>query len=137
LSAPTNPAPPAQRPFVDQFAQFTLGLLLFLVVDYVLASALASEGSLFAGLAFLVAVAVLAWRMARTRWRWTGLGVATGFALMTLLTGGLCTLFGGHEDYPIGGLFYAAICLVFLAVAAVLGVVRLFTRPRPPATPPP
>lgn len=137
MSAPTTPPPPPKRAFVDQFAQFTLGLLCFLVVDFSLASSLGYEGSFLAGLTFLAAVAVMAFLVVRTRWRWTGLGLITGFGLMTLLTGGMCTLFGSNEQGLFGGLFYGGICLVFLAIAAVLGVVRLFTRPRPPATPPP
>ena len=111
-------------------------MVLFVPIDYVLAASLVEQGSLFTGLAFLAAVVAVAWSMARTRWRWIGLGMAAGFALMTLLTGGLCTLFGGKDDYALGGLWYVGVCFVLLIVAAILKAIQAFRRRQPPASPP-
>lgn len=112
-------------------------MLLFVPLDFFLMVLFSDQRSLFAGLAFLAGVAAVAWRTARTRWRWVGLGLAAGFGLMTLLTGGLCTLFGAKDDYPVGGLLYLGLCFVLLVVAAILQAVQSFRRRRPPSSPQP
>jgi hypothetical protein len=137
MSPPAASSPPPQRSAVDEFGAFSAGMLLFVPVDYVLAASLAQHGSLFAGLAFLAGVVAITWGMARTRWRWTGLGMAAGFALMTLLTGGVCTLFGGDVGYPVGGLLYFGICIVLVLIATILTTVQAARRRRPPAPPQP
>src|SRR6266576_1460500 len=107
----------APRSAIDEFGAFTAGMLLFVPADIVAVSSMDTRGSLAAGLTFLAVVAAVAGLLARTQVRWVGIGLLTGFALMTLVTGGLCTLFGGKDDYPVGGLLYVAICAVLLAVA--------------------
>ena len=113
---------------MDHFARFTRGILLFLVGDFVVAWTLGAHGSLLAGSIFLVVVAGVVWRMARTQWRWVGIGLAAGFALMTLLTGGVCTLFGGNSDAAAGGLFFLGFAILLLVVAAILERVQAFRR---------
>ena len=132
MSVPGPATPPRTQSPVDKFASFTVGMLLFVPIDLLLLVTLSDRGSLFAGLAFLAVIAAVAWRTARTRQRWTGLGLAAGFALMTLLTGGVCTLFGGNVEYPVGGLLYVAISLVLLVVAVILQAVQRMRRPPPP-----
>jgi hypothetical protein len=122
---------------VDHFASFTRGVLLFLVGDWVLMSAFGDDGSLLAGSIFLAVVAVVVWRTARTKWRWAGIGLATGFAVMTLLTGGVCTLFGGSSESAVGGLFYLGISFVLLVVAAILERVQAFKRRKSHSSPQP
>jgi ABC-type uncharacterized transport system permease subunit len=111
-------------------------MFLFLIVDFALVSSiLAEHGSWPVGLTFLAAVVAVAWLTTPTRWRWVGLGASVGFGLMTLLTGGVCTLFGGNSDLAGGGLWYLAICVVLLAVAAIVGLVRSLTKRKPKAGP--
>jgi len=107
-------------------------MLLFVPADFVAVASMDTRGSLAAGLTFLAVVAAVAGLLARTQVRWVGIGLLTGFALMTLVTGGLCTLFGGKDDYPVGGLLYVAICAVLLPVAVTLSIVPWVRRRRPP-----
>lgn len=122
---------------MDHFASFTRGILLFLVGDFVVVWILVAYGSVLAGSIFLVVVAVIVWRTARTKWRWAGIGVATGFALMTLLTGGVCTLFGGNSDAAAGGLFFLGFAILLLVVAAILERVQAFRRRKSTSSPQP
>ena len=127
----------APRSAIDELGAFTAGMLLFVPADFVAMASMDARGSLAAGLTFLAVVAAVAGLLARTQVRWVGIGLLTGFALMTLVTGGLCTLFGGKDDYPVGGLLYVAICAVLLPVAVTLSIVQWVRRRRPPAPPEP
>ena len=127
----------APRSAIDEFGAFTAGMLLFVPADIVAVASMDTRGSLAAGLTFLAVVAAVAGLLARTQVRWVGIGLLTGFALMTLVTGGLCTLFGGKDDYPVGGLLYVAVCAVLLPVAVTLSIVQWVRRRRPPAPPEP
>src|SRR5207248_1162175 len=79
----------APRTAIDEFGAFTAGMLLFVPVDLVAVASLDTRGSLAAGLTFLAVVVAVAGLLARTQARWVGIGLLTGFALMTLVTGGL------------------------------------------------
>lgn len=137
MSAPTPSAPPPQPTAVDHFGAFARGVLLFLVGDIVVVSAFSANGSWLAGLIFLLVVAGVVWRLARTKWRWIGIGLAASFGLMTLLTGGVCTLFGGNSDAASGGMFFLIIAILLLLIAAVLERRQAFTRRRSPPPPRP
>jgi len=136
MTAP-DPPPAGRRTAIDEFGAFTAGMLLFVPVDFAAAASMDTRGSLAVGLTFLAIIVAVAGLLARTQARWVGIGLLTGFALMTLVTGGLCTLFGGNDEYPVGGLLYVAICVVLLPVSATLSIVQRVRRRRPPAPPEP
>jgi hypothetical protein len=81
-------------------------------------------GSLAAGLTFAAATAGMAALLYRSGGRWLAAGVGIGFALMTLVTGGECTLFTTTEYGAIGGLGYFVITVLMLIVAGVEWAVR-------------
>jgi hypothetical protein len=112
-------------------------MLTFVPVDFILMASRTDQGSLLAGLVFLAVIVAVALGLARTRRRWIGFGLATGFALMTLLTGGVCTLFRTNNGYPVGGLLYLGIAVVLVVIATILATVQAARRRRPPAPPQP
>jgi len=128
-------SPPPQPTAVDHFGGFARGVLLFLVGDIVVVSAFSASGSWLAGLVFLLVVAGVVWGLARTKWRWIGIGLAASFGLMTLLTGGVCTLFGGNSDAASGGMFFLIIAILLLLIAAVLERRQAFKRRKSPLPP--
>lgn len=124
MTAPT----PTRLP--DHLLAFALGLGLFTVMDIVVLVLLDTAGSLTTGLAFVGLTAAVAALLYRRGGRGHAVGVAVGFALMTLLTGGECTGFTTLQYGSAGGLVYLVITVLALVIA---GIVRSVTpRERAP-----
>ena len=117
MTAPTSTPTPAGFP--DRLVAFALGLALFMVMDVVVLLALGGRGSLAAGLAFAALTAAGGVLLYRSGRHWHGAGVAVGFALMTVVTGGVCTVFRPMQEGAFGGLLYLVITVLALIVAGI------------------
>jgi hypothetical protein len=128
-----NPAHPLDRAEVaKRIMGLAAGLGVFMVLDFLLLLLLESARSFTVGTGFAVLTGGICFLFYRWGERWLAGGIALGFALMTLLTGGTCTLFSTTSYGEFGGLWYLAITLVALVVAGIARAVVAMTPPRKP-----
>ena len=115
-----DPAQPRDRSDVAQkIMGLAAGLGVFMVLDFILLLLLANARSLLVGVGFAVLTGGICFLCYRWGERWLAAGIALGFALMTLLTGGTCTLFSTSAYGEFGGLWYAGITLAALIIAGI------------------
>ena len=111
--------------FVDKFVRLTLGFALFIPIDFVVVASSAALRSPVAGAVFALLTGALAYLFYRKGMPWYGAGLALGFAVMTIVTGGTCTLFTRSDNYgEFGGLWYLMLTIALLIVA---GIAKVFS----------
>ncbi len=126
---------------MSKLAQAWLVLLGMVVVTgasigtFVVATSSAPDDLLTVGLAFLALVVGLASvAFFLLRWRVFALGLVAGYAMLSLLSGGVCTLLNAQTDTIEGGfLALAGAVLYVLALglaALVLGIVSIVAAVR-------
>jgi len=112
--------------FADKVVRLTLGFALFMPIDFVIGLGAADLRSPVAGLVFALLTGGLAYLMYRKGMPWHAAGLALGFAIMTIVTGGTCTLFTQGQQYgEFGGLWYFMLTVALLIVA---GIAKAFSR---------
>jgi hypothetical protein len=129
-----NPAYPQDRAEgVKKIMGLAAGLGVFMVLDFIMMLLLESARSFTVGVGFAVLTAGICFLFYRRGERWLAAGIALGFALMTLVTDGTCTLFTKKGEYgEFGGLWYLAITVVALVIAGIARAVVAMTAPRKP-----
>src|SRR6185503_18636748 len=106
--------------FADKFIRLTLGFALFIPIDFIIGLGAADFRSPVAGLVFALLTGGLAYLFYRKGMPWYGAGLALGFAVMTMVTGGTCTLFTRGRQYgEFGGLWYLMLTIALLIVAGI------------------
>lgn len=121
-------APPARTDFVPKFLGLAVGLAIFIPLDAGVLALQDFSGSMRDGLVFAAGTLALALVMYRYGWRWQAAGLIVGFALMTMVTSGQCTLFPSSQEYGmVGGILYAAVAVLALLIA---GIAHAVTRRR-------
>ena len=103
-----------------------IGLGTFMVVDVLALLAFDSLRSIAAGMTFAGLTMLMAAVIYVRGGRGIGAGLVLGFAVMSLLTGGKCTLFEGEEYGEFGGIFY----LLIVAVAFLVAILWKSMSPR-------
>jgi len=115
-----NPAHPQDGAEVaKRIMGIAAGLGVFMVLDFIMLLLLAKARSLTVGVGFAVLTGGLCFLFYRWGERWLAAGTALGFAIMTLVTGGTCTLFTTSAYGEFGGLWYLGITVVAFVVAGI------------------
>jgi len=128
-----NPAHPQDRSEVaKKIMGLAAGLGVFMVLDFILLLLLESARSFTVGVGFAVLTGGICFLFYRWGERWLAAGIALGFALMTLVTGGTCTLFTKSGYGEFGGLWYLGITVAALMIAGIARAVVAMTPPRKP-----
>ncbi|HEY3280302.1 MAG TPA: hypothetical protein VGJ83_07295 [Gemmatimonadales bacterium] len=119
-----HPPPPPDRSFAKKSWGIVAGLAVFMPINMVVLSVFTGRRSLAAGLVFAAATVGVTALLYRLRWRWPAIGISVGFAVMTIVTGGVCTLFRYKEYGEFAGLFYLLIVVLAVAAAGVASAVE-------------
>jgi hypothetical protein len=109
--------------FVDKFVRLTYGFALFVPINLVILAGAGNFSSPITGVLFALLIACLAYLFHRKGMPWQGAGLGVGFAVMTLVTGGTCTLFTGTEWGEVGGVLYLMVAIVALIIAGIANAV--------------
>lgn len=105
--------------FADKVVRITLGFALFIPIDFVIGLGAADLRSPVAGIVFALLTGGLAYLFYRKGNPWVGAGLGVGFAVMTVVTGGTCTLFTRTAYGEFGGLWYLMLTIALLIVAGI------------------
>lgn len=105
--------------FVDKFVRLISGFALFIPIDFVIGLGAADLRSPLAGITFALMTGGLAYLFYRQGMPWQGAGLGVGFAVMTVVTGGTCTLFTRTAYGEFGGLWYLMLTIALLIVAGI------------------
>jgi hypothetical protein len=119
-----NGPPKPELSFAKKFWGIVVGLAVFMPINMVVLSVFGGRHSLTAGLVFAAATVGVTLLLYRLRWRWPAVGIAVGFAVMTVVTGGTCTLFRYKEYGEFAGLLYLLIVVLAVAAAGVASAVE-------------
>lgn len=129
MTGPPVPPPPQSRDWSLHLGFVLIGLIAFVIPSFLfLIAASRTGGDPVAGLLFAVTVlgvaALAYWGL---RWRGVAIGLAVGYALMTLVSGGVCTGWRSDDDgYGVlaGALLYVLAVGLFALIALVVEVYR-------------
>ena len=117
----------SRRPLADAYRGFVTFGLLDVVAFYgmsMLVGALGLQGTALAGAALVVAIGgVAAWAYFGLAWPGFAAGLVGGYALMTIISGGTCTLF---VSQPVIGTFNVfSGFFLYAGAMAIFGLVLL------------
>jgi hypothetical protein len=127
IPSSAHPVPRGSKTAND-LSGLAIGLGAFMAIDLLVLNLFRSFASIVAGVVFAAVMAGLAVFLYRLGERWLALGIGLGFAVMTVVTGGVCTLFSSNSSRTYGAVAYFYLATGALVAAGIARGVVAFKR---------